>query len=209
MIFQQKKYWICVAALWVPWLILCVLTYLFVLEPLAQKYKTVHTQFASSNDLVSVARLASLEDTKQRQQAQLDELQAWIDSYCATEAQQDQVIFEISRLANAFALADYAGKTKQNVWGTGEDEEVKIQRVWMTITFKAPFQQFAAFVNAMERNCPAVFIESARIEKSQDRANQHRAKLLISFFTEAEKNDADPDKGITSTTPNSTEGSSS
>ena len=117
--------------------------------------------------------------------------------------QHDRIVFEISRLANSFGLADYAGKNRQDVWNTDEDEEVKVQRMWMTITFKAPFQQFAAFLNAMERNVPAVFIESAGIERSRENPNQHRAKLLIAFFAQPEKS---VDKAVTAAKQKTEEG---
>ena len=186
MIIKEKKYWIGVAAFGIPWLLLNVLFYLFVMQPQEQTYKTIHAQFTESNDLVSVARMATFEDTKKRQVALLAELQDRIDHFIVDAEEHDQVIFEVSRLATSFGLSDYAGKTRADVWGVDESEEVKIQRVWMTITFKAPFQQFAAFITAMERHAPAVFVESATIERSSEHPNKHRAKLLISFFTQPE-----------------------
>lgn len=187
MIFKTKKYWIGVAVFWIPWLVLCVVCYLFVLQPQTRQYKTVHADFTASNDRVSIARLSSFEDTQKRQQEMLAELQSRVSEFVVPAEQHDRIVFEISRLANSFGLADYAGKNRQDIWNTDEDEEVKVQRMWMTITFKAPFQQFAAFLNAMERNVPAVFIESAGIERSRENPNQHRAKLLIAFFTQPEK----------------------
>lgn len=186
MIFKTKKYWISVGVFWSPWVIVCAVLYLVMLRPQAHLHKTIHNELVTSNDRVSVARMATLEDTRKRQGELLTDLQDRIGEFLVAPDQQDRVLFEISRLATSFGLADYAGKSRQDLWGAEEGEQVKIQRMWMTITFKAPFQQFAAFINAMERNSPAVFIESAGIERSRENLKQHRAKLLIAFFTRPE-----------------------
>jgi hypothetical protein len=186
MIFKTKKYWIGVTAFGIPWLLLCALGYLVVLQPQVQLYKTVHQELTASNDRVSVARMAALEDTQKRQADLLAELQTRIGDFLVAPGQQDRVLFEISRLANTYGLADYAGKSRQDPWGVEEDEQIKIQRLWLTLTFEAPFQQFAAFINAMERNTPALFVESAAIERSRENPKQHRAKLLVAFFTRPE-----------------------
>jgi hypothetical protein len=205
MIFKTKKYWIGVAVFSAPWLILCVLGYLFFLQPQANRYKTVHQELTASNDRVSVARMAALEDTRHRQADLLVELQARLGEYLVTPDQQDRVLFEISRLANTYGLADYAGKSRQDLWGAEEGEQVKVQRMWLTLTFEAPFQQFAAFINAMERNAPTVFVESAGIERSRENPKQHRAKLLVAFFTRPETKAASK----TAAASTNTEGSSS
>lgn len=183
MIFKTKKYWIGAGVFWTPWVILMASLYLFGLQPQALKYKAVHEELAASNERVSVARLSSLEDTRQRQIDLLAELQGRVNEFLVAPDQQDRILFEISRLANAYGLADYAGKSRPDLWGAEEGEPVMIQRMWLTITFKAPFQQFAAFINAMERNTPAIFVESAGIERSRENPKHHRAKLLIAFFT--------------------------
>ena len=208
MIFKTKKYWIGVAAVWVPWAMLSIVVYLFAIQPQQQRYKIVHDQFVRSNDQVSVARMAAQEETKQRQAKLLADLQTRITDFMVPEEQRDRVVFEISRLANSFGLVDYAGKNREEVWNAYEGEqEVKIQRIWMTITFRAPFQQFAAFINAMERSTPAVFIESADFERSRDNPNQHRAKLLIAFFTKPAA--AASDASVSAVSEKTREGSSS
>lgn len=205
MIFKTKKYWIVVALVWGPWLVLCALGYFFILQPQAHLYNAIHQELSVSNDRVSVARMAALQDTRDRQSQLLSELQARIGEFLAAPAQQDRVLFEISRMANAYGLADYAGKSRQDPWGDEESEQVKIQRMWLTVTFEAPFQQFAAFINDMERNIPAVFVESARIERSRENPKQHRAQLLVAFFTQPDKKTSSQ----TASAPARTEGSSS
>jgi hypothetical protein len=77
--------------------------------------------------------------------------------------------------------------------------------MWLTVTFEAPFQQFAAFINDMERNIPAVFVESAGIERSRENPKQHRAQLLVAFFTQPDKKTSSQ----TASAPARMEGSSS
>jgi len=200
MIFQSKKYWITVGAFWVPCLALAVLGYLLTLEPQARRYKNVHEAFIVSNDRVSVARLASFEDTRNRQQALLENLRGTISEFIVPADQKDRILFEISRLASTLELADYAGKNQQDLWNVEEGEQVKIHRLWMTINFKSSFRQFAEFLNSMERNLPAVFVESAGIESVREQPGRHRAKLLIAFFTRPDTKSAaaaEPDKTTT------------
>lgn len=191
MIFKTKKYWISVAVLWIPWLVLGVLSYLLLLQPQARRYAGIHKKFADSNDRVSMARLAAFKDTQQRQQQILTELQERIGEFLVPAEQKDRIVLEISRLAASFELGEYAGKNQSDPWGHSENEDIRIQRLWMTIDFNASFYQFAAFLNAMERNQPAVFIESAGIQRTPEHSDQHKAKLLIAFFTQPEEETSD------------------
>jgi hypothetical protein len=52
----------------------------------------------------------------------------------------------------------------------------------MNISFRGSFQQFASFINALERSRPAVFVESAAIQQARQQSKQHSANLLVTFF---------------------------
>jgi hypothetical protein len=182
MIFKSRKYWMYVGGIWGPWLLLSIGFYTMVLSPQAERLKKVHQELAASNDRVSIARLASQADTQQRQMNLLAELQQRIDDFLVPAGKQDKVLFEITRLANTLGLSEYAGKTREEVWNAENAEQAKLKRIWQTITFRGTFQQFASFVNALERSRPAVFVESAAIERSRQDSKLHSAKLLVSFL---------------------------
>ncbi|HOK65736.1 MAG TPA: GspMb/PilO family protein [Anaerohalosphaeraceae bacterium] len=182
MIFKSRKYWIYVACVWGPWLLLAASFYTLVLTPQTERLKAVHQDLTVSSDRVSVARLASQPDTQQRQQELLNELQQRIDDFLVPSGKQDKVLFEISRLANTAGLSEYAGKTREDVWAAEDSGQTKLKRIWQTITFRGTFQQFASFVNALERSRPTVFVESASIERSRQQSKLHSAKLLVSFL---------------------------
>ncbi|MEJ5258626.1 MAG: hypothetical protein WHS88_00370 [Anaerohalosphaeraceae bacterium] len=182
MIFKSRKYWICVACVWGPWLLLTLAFYTLVLTPQAERLRKVHQDLLVSSDRVSVARLASQPDTQQRQRELLGELQQRIDEFLVPTGQQDKILFEISRLASKYGLSEYAGKTREDVWSAEEAGRAKLKRMWQTISFRGTFQQFASFVNALERSRPAVFVESASIERSRQESKLHSARLLVSFL---------------------------
>lgn len=184
MIFKSRKYWMVAACVWGPWLLLAAGFYTLVLTPQAERLKAIHQELTASSDRVSMARLASQAETQQRQLDLLNELQQRLDNFLVPAGRQDRVLFEISRLANTIGLSEYAGKTREDVWAAENAEQVKLKRVWQTITFRGTFPQFASFVNALERSRPAVFVESAAIERSRQESKLHSAKLLVSFLIE-------------------------
>lgn len=182
MIFKSRKYWMYVACVWGPWGLGLLSFYTLVMTPQAARVKAVHQELTTSTDRVSIARLASQPDTQKRQRELLAELQQRIEDFLQPAGAQDKILFEISRLANTLGLSEYAGKSREDVWSAEDSGKSKVKRMWLTISFRGSFRQFAAFVNALERNRPAVFVESATIEHARQQSKQHSAKLLVSFF---------------------------
>lgn len=186
MIFKNRKYWIAVGCVWGPWLVLALCFYWLVLIPQEQRYKAVHQELAASNDQVSMARMASQSQIRQHQEKLLAELQSQIEGFLVPAGGRDKILFEISRLANACSVSEYSGKIRENVWSNESSQQTKIKRIWMNISFCGSFQQFASFINALERSRPAVFVESAAIQQARQQSKQHSAKLLVAFFVQPE-----------------------
>lgn len=181
-IFKNRKYWIAAGCVWGPWLMLVLGFYWLVLVPQEQRYKAVHQELAASSDQVSMARMASQPESRQRQEELLANLRERIEEFLVPAGQQDKILFEISRLANTYGLSEYAGKIRENDWSDESSQQPKIKRICMNISFRGSFQQFASFINALERSRPAVFVESAAIQQARQQSKQHSANLLVTFF---------------------------
>ena len=184
MIFKSKKYWIIAACLWAPWAVIMFAGYNFILRPQMEEYRSVHKQFTLSNDEVSLGKFAALQTTKQQQLKQLEELNAAVRQYLVQDLEEDRMVFEISRLASELNLSEYAGKTRHDVWGYEPDEKITVRRVWMSIKFRAAFEQLAAFINTLERHSPAVYINDIKLERPEN--GRPQVQVLISFFTRSE-----------------------
>lgn len=171
------------ACIWVPWLGLVAGGYALFWIPQSQQAKSLQTKLAQSKDQAELARLASLKGSRSRQAEQLKTLTGKVEQFTVSADSQDQLIFKISNIANELKLHDYTGKISRNNKVSKDISKLKnLKRVSLDIQFTATFQQFAQFINILERHDPVVLVESASMNRAYDSSKLHRAQLLLSFI---------------------------
>ena len=71
------------------------------------------------------------------------------------------LVFEIGRMANQLNLKDFASKNinDQNKKDKAKTSSKTISESWLSAEFRGSYEQFARFVNLLERNSPAIFVE--------------------------------------------------
>lgn len=183
----KARYRLCVSAVWALWLILTAAAWLSVLQPQNQVYSEVHKELRIRTDELDLARTASLESTRRRQIEALEETLEELERFTVGPRQQDRLALEVSRLAGELNLEGYAGESCGNIEKSFQtDSKTPIERRFLDVTFAGPFERFAQFINALERNTPVLFIQNVSVVRASDGSRRHEARLLLSMLIQKE-----------------------
>lgn len=191
---ETKQYWIIVGCVWLIGLLLSVAAFGLVLMPQEARFSQVHKQLKAGQDEIELARTASLDSTQAKQVEELESLRTQLRCFSTSPMKQDGLVFEVSRLASDLKLEEYAGKTRDDVEKKSHSAvKTPLDRMFLDLKFLGTFDQFARFVNELERNHPVLFIENASIARTNDETNLHQVKLLLSFLVDTNDKDAKAD----------------
>lgn len=185
---KKHRYWIVVGVLWGGWLAASAAAWLLVFVPQEERYAVIHKQLKTGQDEMELARIASMQSTKQAQVRTLEQLRKELALFVIGPIQQDRLVFEVSRLASELDLAAYAGRIRSGIdKNAREKSKLPVKRVYFDVTFTGSFARFARFMNSLERNCPVLFVESASIERMSGEEDRHKARLLLSLLIQADE----------------------
>ena len=90
--------------------------------------------------------------------------------------------FDISQIANEKKIASFSIKTKDDRRGPAIPKYTYISENHIDVSFTAGFNQFAAFLNALERHRPVIFIDRFEITRSEQDSSGHEASMRLSVF---------------------------
>ena len=176
-----KRYLIVAGAVCGLWLALMASAYPLIIQPQSRVLAKVQNDFAASNEQYSLAQTAQREDTKKNMAGKLEDVKELTRMFVINPNESAQLTFKISQLAAQCHLGNFTTKIREMTGTLDEQENHKIGEGWVELSFSATFNQFAAFLNSLERNQPVVFVESAAIKRS-DNGSLHDAKVLVSYL---------------------------
>ena len=177
----ENTIWVLAAAFWLVCIIVAAAGYFFIIQP--QQISLSESQYKMQQSLqrMEEAQMASVTSVQHRQSDQIEHLKQQSSRFLVSKIQRDQLLYEISQIANTLQLEDYSGKLSADPWSPQED---RLSRIWMEIRFESSFEQYGKFLTELERHSPVVFIASTSIQRSPDDARANRIQLFISFLVE-------------------------
>jgi Tfp pilus assembly protein PilO len=89
---------------------------------------------------------------------------------------------DISQIASEKKLDSFMIKTKENRENSAIPDCKYITEDRIDIGFNAGFNQFAAFLNALERHQPVVFIDTFSIARSKQDDSGHKVNMNLAVF---------------------------
>jgi Tfp pilus assembly protein PilO len=89
------------------------------------------------------------------------------------------LVFDISRISNTIGLGSFSIMATSHVTGVPEDEDTVIDEKHVHVGFTGGFNQFAAFLNALERRRPAILVDTFRITRSSRENSGHTVNMRL------------------------------
>ncbi len=178
----NKKYLITVAIVWAGCFMLFLAAYMILLVPQQKSKKRTESQLTEIIQRHNSALKANQEDTKKRKNEEIKKLRETMKNFAYDSEDSANLTFDISQIANEKKVNSFSIKMQEDRRGAKGSELKYIQENSINISFTGDFNQFANFLNALERHQPVVFVDNFKITRSAVENSSHRANMKLAVF---------------------------
>lgn len=183
-----KQYLIRTGIVWAVCLVLFVLAYMFVLGPKKSNRKRIERTLTETKQQYEMAQKAAEEQTRVRLNEEIENLQDTMKNFVLDFEDSANLTFDIGRIANEKTVASFSIKNKDKQGLSEIPDCNSICENHIDIGFIAGFNQFATFVNALERHQPVLFVNEFTISRSNKGNSTYQVSLDVAAFVKKQQN---------------------
>lgn len=178
-----KKNVMTVALIWAGCFILLFLVFMLVIVPQSKSKGIIEKELADKKQQYLFALESSKEGTKIQLKKRIEQLQNRLGDFVVDFEDSANLTFDIGRIASEQGLAAFSVRTKGQSGVTEIPNCNYIGENYLDISFTGQFNQFAVFLNTLERHRPVIFVDAFTITRSRAREQlKHRASLNVAVF---------------------------
>ncbi len=175
-----RKYFTTAALIWAGCFILFLFVYMIVLAPQKKTRKQIENQLAEKKQIYNSALKATQEETKIWLNEQIENLRSKLNEFVIDFKDSANLTFDISQIANEKKLDSFSIKGKDASEGSTDFKYLSENHI--DVSFAAAFNQFATFLNALERHWPVIFVDSFKITRSKRGDPGHKVNMNLAVF---------------------------
>jgi Tfp pilus assembly protein PilO len=191
----HKKYLLTSGVIWVACFVIFLLAYMIIVRPQKNSKKLVENKLAEKKQVYQSALRAAHEDTKIRLNEQIELLQNRLKDFVADFEDSVNLTFDLSQIADEEKVASFGSKVKSNRGLTMQKDEYKyIRENQINISFSGDFNQFATFLNTLERHRPVIFVDKFTLTRSARDESVYLANLSVIAFVRKQQDSKTADK---------------
>ena len=195
----HKKYLIMSAVVWAVCLVLFFITHIFIIGPQKSSKKLIENRLAEKRKIYEFAIKAAKGETKIQLNKQIESLDRKLKDFVADFEDSANLTFDLSQIAEEKKVTSFGSKVKSNRGLAAKKDGYQfISENKIDITFTGNFNQFATFLNALERHRPVIFIEKFTLVPSSGRKDSgYRVNLNVTAFIRKQQDSETADKSTT------------
>jgi Tfp pilus assembly protein PilO len=169
-------------AIWVGCFILFGFVYMLVLVPQQKDRKWIEKRLAGKKQMYEAVLKTAQEETRIKLSEEIEGLRDSLDDFVIDFEDSANLIFDISQIADEKELDSFT------IAGRGRDVGSEIPNCdyiyenHIDISFSAGFNQFATFLNALERHQPVIFVDTFTITRSEEENRGHKVNMDLTVF---------------------------
>lgn len=176
------KYILTVVLFWTGCFIVFLLTYLFVLVPQERLKAQTEEQLAEKKNFSSFAQKAAQEQTRFELNEQIDNLDRRLKDFVIQLGDTYNLTFDIDQISNNIKVGSFSQTTTDSEGILPIQGCEYVSKKYIYISFNASFNKFAAFLNALERRQPVIFVETFAITRSRDDSMGHGVDMKLAVL---------------------------
>ena len=182
-----RKYLTRAAIAWAACLLLFVLAVIFILGPQKSGRKRLESTLSEKKQQYEMAQKATQEQTKTRLNEQIEGLQDILMGFVVDFEDSANLTFDIGQIANKEKVSSFSIKhnDKQSVSEIPDCNSICENHI--DIGFIAEFNQFATFVNALERHQPVLFVNEFSMTRSNKGQTTYQVSLDVAAFVKKQQ----------------------
>jgi Tfp pilus assembly protein PilO len=179
-----KKYFTKVALAWMGCFALFFLAYMFVLVPQRNSKEQFAKQLEEKKQIYDSAIKATQKETQVQLNKQIEQLRDRLKDLVVDSNDATDLTFYISQIANTKEVTSFSIETSKRSESRDPTRPDKyIFESHIDISFlTADFNQFAAFLNAMERHRPVIFVDRFAITHSSKGGSERQVNMSLAVF---------------------------
>lgn len=182
-----KEYLMTLGLVWVGCFIVFIFVYMLALKPQSSYKRKLSKELEEKKQNYLSAREISNKETRKQLALDVEKLRQQLREFVADANDSANLTFEISRIANKISVISFSitGKNSKGVFEIPKCDLIGENR--MDVAFGGDFSQFAAFLNALERHKPVLFVDSFTIDKAKREDEANKVSMSLSVFVETEE----------------------
>lgn len=177
------------AVIWAACLVLFVLFYILVLGPQNRTRERLESEYNESKQTYDFAQNAAREETKNRLLEQIESLRNDLGVFATDIEDSAGLIFDISRIAREKNVSSLNVEKAKDVRASDEDLAKNISESNINISFVAGFSEFAAFLNALERHKPVLFVNEFELVQSNQNNSVYQVDIDVAALIKKQQDD--------------------
>lgn len=177
-----KKYITTSAIIWAACCALFVLIYVLVLSPQKETLNAKKALIAKSDRDFTIATDAFTGATKQRLDKQIRQIREKIDPFASVGGDSSKLAVDLGQIANSLNVTGFSSKGQHEQSVTTLPQCKALGADYIYVSFKGNFNQFARFVNELERHKPVVFVDKFTISRSEQGSFANDIMMVLAVF---------------------------
>ena len=153
----------------------------------------IHQRYQESCQKADLAKEAASEKARVQLEQQTEQVNGQLNALTIPIDHVSGLVFEVGRVANQLNLREFASKNTVDQSNTEKSKSKSkskslLSEAWLSVEFCGSYEQFARFVNLLERNSPAIFVEKVSVVRSNNSDSDNKFQLELSVLTTAGSN---------------------
>ena len=188
----HKKYLTTAGMIWAACFVVFLLAYMLVLGPQKNYKKRIENEIAERKQVHESAIRAAQKETKIRLNEQIERLRSRLKDFVIDFEDSGNLTFDISQIANEKKVASFSSKVKKSGGLSAIPDCKYICENHIVISFIGGFNQFATFLNALERHRPVIFVDKFTIIRSGQDNSVYRVTLNVAALVKKQQSEGLP-----------------
>lgn len=177
-----NRYFKTVGVVWGTCLVVLVLAYILVFGPQKKRREQADKELEEKQQMYHAVIKTAQEENRVKLNEQIEELRNKLNCFVTDFEDAANLTFDISQIASDKEVDSFRIKSKEKRGHSAAVESEYIDENHLAVSFTAGFNQFATFLNALERHQPVVFVDRFTITRSKTEDSAHKVSMDLSFF---------------------------
>ncbi len=179
---KYKKYLLTTGLIWVACAAVFIFIDMLMLAPQRHKRLQTENQLREVKKTYRTALNAAHEETQAEAERQIEQMRNRLHNFVVDSEDSANIILDISRIANEKKLGSFSIKTKDDRGSFKTLNCNYIRENHIAVSFTGDFNQFATFLNALERHQPVIFVDEFKMTRAKANDPDHHVNMSLAVF---------------------------
>jgi type II secretory pathway component PulM len=177
-----KKYVAVIALIWAGCFVLLFLAYILVLTPQKNSKKQIEERLSQAKQTYEQTVTAGKDETQVRLSKEIEDLRDKVKQFVIDPEDSANLTFDISQMASQMSVSSFSIRSRDDPGVPATPSPSHVGEKQIHLSFTAGFNQFAGFLNALERNRPVLFVDKFMITRSDKAGSGHQVDMDLAVF---------------------------